>query len=192
MAGRARLQFSMCPRWLEYSKLPQVLGPTGWAVFRALVVMDHQTLRLKERRHGRGGSIFAVPQADLIAVTGLSDREVRRQVARLAGSKLLSYHRAGTGRHKGGGGQWGRFSINTKTLVILYRYVGPRLRRLHGGTQDLTLAHIPEGGIQIYGLEDVGAVKRSFPDLSAAETAKDIGTEPPELDVRKVAEICGI
>jgi len=145
MAGRARLQFSMCPRWLEYSKLPQVLGPTGWAVFRALVVMDHQTLRLKERRHGRGGSIFAVPQADLIAVTGLSDREVRRQVARLAGSKLLSYHRAGTGRHKGGGGQWGRFSINTKTLVILYRYVGPRLRRLHGGTQDLTLAHIPEG-----------------------------------------------
>ena len=184
------LQLAVCPRWLEYSGLPQALGATRWAVFRALVVLDHQTLGMEGRRRGKQRWAFAVPQRDLIAMTGLTDRTIRRAMQLVAASKLLRRYRPGRGREKSAGGQWGEYEIDTDTLVSLYRYVGPRLAPLHGGTQGVARNQLPDE-IQIYGREELHGVCVDWKDLSMGQDSKRIGEEPEVLDAHRVAEICG-
>lgn len=195
MARRLRspiLQLAVCPRWLEYSGLPQALGATRWAVFRGLVVLDHQTLGMKGRRRGGGQKSFMVPRRDLVELTALSVSSVQRALMALQDTKLLVRYRAGQGRQKGAGGRWSEFQINTDTLVALYRYVGPRLRPMQGGIEDVDRKELPAGGIQIYGRQDFGAVHVPWEALSAAQTSKAISEEAEPIEVARVAEICGI
>lgn len=195
MARRLRsaiLQLAVCPRWLEYSGLPQALGATVWAVFRALVVLDHQTLGMKGRRRGKGRKGFTVPHEDVIAMTGLSLSSLQRALVRLQQTSLLARYRAGRGRLQGAGGRWSEFQINTDTLVALYRYVAPRLPPMHGGIQDVDRKELPAGGIQIYGREEFGAVHIPWEKLSAAQTSKAIEEEAEAIEIERVAEICEI
>jgi len=186
------LQLAVCPRWLEYSGLPQALGATKWAVFRALVVLDHQTLGMEGRRRGKARRSFAVPHRDLVAITGLKERCIRETLGYLAGTALLARYKAGLGRQKGAGGRWSEFEMNVETLVALYRYVGPRLRPIQGGTADVQRKDLPSAGIQIYGREQFGAVHVPWEKLSAAETSKAIGEEPEPIEIFRVAEMCGL
>ncbi len=185
---KAKWMFDTCPRWLSYSGLPQALRATRWVVFRQLVVIDHQTLRLPTRRSGPEGRTFAAPQADLIAATGLGERAVRDALKFLRQTELIIYYKPGAG-HGSRGGYWSRFRINTKTLEHLYRYVAPLIRPIHGGLAGADRAKLPEAGIQLYGHQDKLPVVLPWPTVYALLAKAEAGGEP---DQQEVARICGL
>lgn len=188
---RAKLQFSMCPRWLEYSGVPQALGGTRWAIFHAVIVLDHQTMPIKSRRRGRGGKAFVAPHRDIIATTGRSEAAVKRALGYIQGTKLIEYYKPGQGRQKGMGGRWSQIQVNTGTLVQLYRYVGPRIRPMHGGMAGIERSKLPDRGMRIYGYGAM-AVELKWEDLSTIQTWARADQEAEEIDLERIAEICGL
>ncbi|HUU97218.1 MAG TPA: hypothetical protein VM487_15885, partial [Phycisphaerae bacterium] len=152
----AVFQYSLCPRWLVYSGLPKALGATQWAVFRAIVELDHQTSKLPGRRGGKDHCLFRVPQSDIVSATGLTERTVRRSVSVLRETKLLGHYKPGGGRQAGAGGSWCTFGVNTSTINDLFAYVIPMLMRIHGGILNVPRSQLPPGGITIYGFGALG------------------------------------
>ena len=187
----ALYQFDMFPRWLKFSGLPQALGGTDWAVYRALIELDHQVMPIASRRFDDGGWTFTAPQADVVAVTGLVERTVRNALRRLRASALLSY-RHGYGSMDGRRGRWSSYRIECEPLTRLFLYVAPRLRPAHGGFAPWGVKPVPEAGVRIYGQRDHFTVIVPAEEVIAVCTQPDAPTTPEAPDADVVAEICGI
>lgn len=179
----AQQQLDVLPRWLRWSGLPQVLGPTAWALYQALVITDHQTMGLPSRRHwdGRG---FEATHDELVAVTGYDRRTVRRHLARLVERGPLSRYQEG----RGGRASW--FEINGDLLRQLYRYVGPILRPEHQGLRGCDLHASAEGGYVIYGFMGRYAIIAEWHDLWMAQRAAEgrLPERPVLAQVRMIVE----
>ena len=142
----AERQFDAMPRWLRWSGLAPVMGPTAWAIYQAVVMRDHQTMRLKQFRH-YDGLACEITQNDLARTTGLSTRSVRRHCVGLLRDGYLTRYREGRSAVP----SW--FEINRDLLVQLFYYVGPILPARYGGLRDVVIHKVPEGGLVIYGEE---------------------------------------
>lgn len=179
----AQQQLDILPRWLRWSGLPQVLGPTGWAIYQALVMTDHQTMGLKGRRH-YDGLAFEVTQGELEQVTGFSERTVRRQIGDLFTRGLLAAYREG----RAGKASW--VQIDRELLRELYRYVGPILRPEHQGLRGLDLHRNAEGGYLIYGFPARYPLTIDWHDLWMAQKAAEqrLPERPVIAHVRMIVE----
>ncbi len=190
-----QFRFNVFPRWLLFSGLPQVLGPVRWAVFRAIVELDHQTMGMGGRRSGPDGCHFRVPRQDIWAMTGLSLSSVQRSLADLSDTGLLTCYTPGKGRQDGGGGSWGTYGVNIETLQKLFAYVIPMVLEVHGGLLGVPLEKFPPEGIKIYGFDEYSVVD-TWENLCAFR-ARHLKTSasPDKLqypDPQRVAEICGL
>ncbi len=193
--GDIRWQFNLVPRWLLYSGLPQALGPIRWAVFQALVQVDHQTMGLDNRRRGKDKVKFAVGNEELSRISAVADP--RRAIRFLRTStKLLSYWRPGIGGALKGRAQarWSEYEVNRKTLLELYRYVAPRLTVSEGGVQTLAQEK-PPLGMLVYGLPnpnrmDIPGLKLK-PEAVAGLRDAGIDIEDP-VSLGEVRRICGV
>ena len=181
-------QISLIPRWLLYSGLPQALGPTRWAVFAALVQLDHQTAGLPTRRRGADAAAFVAPQRDVVAATGYSESSVRRALVSLARTDLLSVYRPGGGRQEGAGGAWCTFGIERTTMLRLAEYVMPRIMPMHGGVRGLSANELPGHGLHVYGWRDDPVVLSTDKLFRLAYA----GDEPEEPELEQIIEICGL
>ena len=176
-------------RWMAFSALPQVLGPTRWAVGRCIVDLDHQTLGLSDRRDKRHPEIFRVPQRDISAMTGVCPRAVRNAINDLKHSKLLSHYAPGGGRQWGAGGTWCAFAVNRATIKELALYALPRTMPVHGGIRGKRANELPAVGIQVYGWRDRDPLIIPTQKLFvAAHVGDDLG----EPDPQEVARIYGL
>lgn len=146
--GPPARQFDAMPRWLRWSGLSQVVGSTAWAIYQALVMVDHQTMGLPRRRHGRDGMAFEVPQEALARLTGFGERVIRIQTQELRTVGLLS------GYARGIAGQPSRYEVCRSVLPPLYRYVGPILTPEYQGVRGVALRENLSGGLVIYGYHD--------------------------------------
>jgi len=167
----AQQQLDILPRWLRWSGLPQVLGPTAWAIYQALVMTDHQTMGLPSRRH-YDGLAFEVTQGELEQVTGFCERTVRRQVGDLFARGLLEAYRESRA------GKPGWVQIDREILRHLYRYVGPILRPEHQGLRGYDLHRNAEGGYLIYGFPTRHPLVLDWHDLWVAQ--KTVENRLPE------------
>lgn len=183
-------QFDFIPRWMKYSGLPQALGGTGWAIYRALVEMDHQLMNVEARRHGKRGLGFAAPQEDIITQTGFGERAVRNHLRALESSGLVRIH-TGQGCGEGGWGRWSHYWIEREPLTRLFKYAAPRLRPIHGGFAGYTHKDLPDGGVRIYGLNDHPLAEViSWETLFAMKA--DLATKPEAPDPEQVKVACGL
>jgi len=191
--AETRGQISVMPRWLQFSGLPQALGATRWAVFQAIVQLDHQTLGLASRRIGRDAGAFAAPQRDLVAITGLNQRTVGRTCQTLATTHLLGTYSPGGGRLAGAGGRWCKYAVNRDTMAALAQYALPRIMPLHGGIRGQRVNDLPRRGMRIYGLEDLAPLLLSTEELFlVAHRSGQAAEDPGDPDVVEVARICGL
>jgi len=189
-----KFRFDSFPRWLSYSGLPQALGPADWSVFKAVVELDHQCMRRpkgrKGLRSGKGNTTFAMPQGNIVEMTGLSPRAVRYSLNRLTETALLDYA-------PGKGRSWCEFTVNTKTLLALFSYVAPLLRPAHGGLWNVGAEALPDEGERIYGQAEaegviVKAAWLSWEKLWALQKTAATIEHPTLPEVERVAEICQI
>ena len=183
------------PRWLVYSRLAEVIGPTQWGVFAALVMLDHSSMSLEkpERGEGRRRNVegeplrraFAAPIADVIAHTGLKERTIRRAIGELVAQRLLSYYMPGRGKPRGY--VWPEFCMCRGTLVDLFALTAPCIPVALGGYRDLSLQRVPRQGLRIYGHENSpGEILVSTENLEVWR--KRAG---PEIDLRDIERVCG-
>lgn len=189
----AKRQFQVVYRWILFSGLPSVLKNSEWAVFRALMEFDHQTARMDKRRHGQQGLIFAVPQEDIVAVTGFGERVVRTATYALhQETRLLPHYKRGTGGNARWT-HWGHYQIGTKAIRDLFVYVAPLLRPHHGGLWGYSEEQLREvGDLQIYG--DIDGRGRAA-DGAVVVTPGEIavsnggGAQPPAIELDRVKEL---
>lgn len=189
--GPPMRQFDAMPRWLRWSGLAQtetadgkaLIGPTGWAIYQALVMVDHQTMGLPQRRHGSVGFGFEVRQGALERVTGFGARAIRNHAAALRELGLLSSY------WEGRGGKPCRYEVSRKLLVDLYRYVGPILQPEHQGIRGVAMRDSLTNGMLIYGHHDTMPLIVQWEQLWAWQRSS-LETGLPEWpDVGRVAFI---
>jgi len=181
--GPPARQFDAMPRWLRWSGLSQVIGSTPWAIYQALVMVDHQTMGLPRRRHGRDGLAFEVRQEALERLTGFEVRAIRNRTAELRAKWLLSDYVCGAAGHPS------RYQVCRALLVELYRYVGPILEPEHQGIRGVSMRQNLEGGLVIYGHHEQRPLIAQWEQLSAWQHAASQTRLP---DVPEVAVIEGI
>lgn len=183
--GPPARQFDAMPRWLRWSGLSQVIGPTAWAIYQALVMVDHQTMGLPSRRHGREGMAFEVRQEALERGTGFGERAIRLQTLELRSRGLLCDYRRGIAGHPS------RYEICRPLLVDLYRYVGPILEPEHQGIRGVALRQNLEGGLIIYGYHDQRPLIAHWEQLSTwqHQSLQAALPEVPKVDrIRAIVE----
>lgn len=185
---QALFQYDAFPRWIKYSGLPQALGPNRWSVFRTLVEIDHQTLKLESRRHGQNCQTFACPQTDILRATGCSYSTVRRVLQSLLETDLLAHYKPGKG------GSWSHFEINIEILRKVFEYVAPRLRPIHGGIWNLNMTtdENRQEGLHIYGRTDSLTVPIICNWARLRVIQKKYDGKPKDPDLETICEICGI
>jgi len=145
------------PRWLPYSGASRVLSLPQWAIWTAIVRLDHACMgRRTSRRTTEGlapGRAFAAPTTDVIAQSGCAERTLRREIPVLRGCGLLDHYSRGRG--KPGGYVWPEFAIGRELLMELYVATAPRIVRALGGIANTPMERIPENGLRIYGFADL-------------------------------------
>lgn len=184
-------QYDISWRWMRHSGLAGVMDRSVWLIWREIMEIDHQTMRMPSYRRGKDGAIFRCPHRTLVRTTGLSERSVRGACAYLATTELLSYYRPGTGSAHGRAARWSEFGVNGDTLKRLYAYVGPRLPTITGGIWGLKRRELPEA-IRIYGMKERISVVLQWEELSAMQTWAEMEDEPPEIEPDELRRICGL
>lgn len=169
-----------------------MMSRSVWFIWREIMEIDHQTMRMPSYRRGKDGAIFRCPHGVLMTTTGLSESSVTRACGYLATTDLLSYYRPGTGSITGIAARWSEFAVNGETLKRLYAYVGPRLPTIAGGIWGLKRRELPEA-IRIYGMTGRISVVLKWEELSAIQTWAEMAEdEPPEIEDDELRRICGL
>lgn len=116
------------PRWLMFSRLAEVIGPTNWAVLLALVATESRLLNMeKPKWKAEVWEPFKLRERiELCPQTGLSTRTVSRALAALAGWQLIAVK-------SGGGRDFTTVQFNHAAIENLASIVMPRLPRYQGG-----------------------------------------------------------
>ncbi|MFW6156887.1 MAG: hypothetical protein ACOC7J_06185 [Armatimonadota bacterium] len=178
-------QFDAMPRWLRWSGLSQVIGPTAWALYMALIMVDHQTMGLPRRRHGRKGMAFEVGYDALERLTGYQERAIANRVQELRAKALLDHY------WEGRSGYMSRFRVCRAFLRELYRYVGPILEPEHQGIRGVALRENLDGGLIIYGYHDQLPLMAQWEDLwkwQKASLDQHLPETPETGHVRSIVE----
>jgi len=117
------------PRWLLFSKLPQIFGPTTWAVLIALVFTVDRLLRMRSPQWAvddEFGYFKVRVRAEIPAQTGLCHRSVQRAMDALKRAKIIDVI-------PGEPGVITQVCFEKKTIEALARYCLPRLPGYQGG-----------------------------------------------------------
>lgn len=175
--------YDTVPRWLLYSRLSECLTAPQWAVFVAIVQLDHQTRRVRQRRRGRDGARFVAPIEDICIRTGYRRTAVGTALRALSATRLMSYE-ARKGR-----GRWPEFEVHMDAIATLCAYVAPRLRGMHGGIASKGKLTDLGPGFRIYGNGDHELVA-DLEIVRGWQRSMSGRIEAP--DPERVAALCGI
>lgn len=182
--GPPQRQWDAMPRWLRWSGLAQVLGPTAWAIYTALVMTDHQTMHMPSRRHYDGGA-FELRQEALERLTGLGNRSITRHVETLMIRGVLARYRPGRAAQA----SW--YAVDRELLTALYRYAGPILPPEYQGIRGIALRDNLEGGVIIYGYHEQMPLTIAWESLWAWQReglSQGLPEMPLTANVEKIVE----
>jgi len=185
-------QYDISWRWLKHSGLASLMSAAVWLTWRDIVEADHQTMAMPSYRRGKDRRIFRLAHGVLLRTTGLGQSTITRACRYLATTDLLSYYRPGSGVGDGRSGRWTEFGVNTDTLKRLYAYVAPRLPTICGGIWGLSRRQLPDRGVRIYGLTQIGSVFVTWENLSSIQIWADAQDEPAGIDLEEVTRICAL
>ena len=184
-----RFQYTLLPRWLEFSGITAAWGSRRVVpiVYLAIIRADHLTDGMEARRHGRENRTFAMPLDDLGQMTGAHAKTVGRVAQELHEVGLLEVYKPGCAR------VWSHFQINRGPLRELYGYVAPRLRRVHGGVHNAGATDGALGATQIYGCANgTPPDPLVLDELQMLKLWKERPPEPEWPDPVEVAKLLGI
>jgi len=179
----SRWWYDPLPPWLPVSNLSSCMTLGQWALYQALVMVDHHQMG----REDRTGQLIKVTQRELEIRTGLVAETIRQGTQWLLQHRFLDYYRPGRTQKPG----W--YRVDRGMIREIYRYVAPILEVEHMGMRGLDRDQIPDEGIIIYGKPKCRPLIAEWAELQAWLMAAEQQRErlprvPQSVEIRRIVE----